>query len=78
MTLKRMLGLDTRAERYAYALDAEIGYVSAQKVPERWVPTTCGYCSVGCGMFIGVPNSSPPRRATMSVIRKHSDKRRLN
>ena len=21
---------------------------------DRWVPTTCGYCSVGCGMFIGV------------------------
>ena len=54
MTLKRMLGLDTRAERYAYASDAELGYVSAQKVPERWVATTCGYCSVGCGMFIGV------------------------
>jgi anaerobic selenocysteine-containing dehydrogenase len=54
MTLRRMLGFDTRAERYAYASDAELGYVSAQKVPERWVPTTCGYCSVGCGMFIGV------------------------
>ena len=54
MTLRRMLGLDTRAERYAYASDAELGYVSAQKVPERWVATTCGYCSVGCGMFIGV------------------------
>ena len=54
MTLRRMLGLDTRAERYTYASDAELGYVSAQKVPERWVPTTCGYCSVGCGMFIGV------------------------
>jgi len=56
MTLKRLLGLDTRAERYAYASDAEIGYVSAQKVAERWVPTTCGYCSVGCGMYIGVRN----------------------
>ena len=54
MTLRRMLGFDTRAERYAYASDAELGYVSAQKVPERWVATTCGYCSVGCGMFIGV------------------------
>src|SRR5581483_9595482 len=21
---------------------------------ERWVPTTCGYCSVGCGILIGV------------------------
>ena len=57
MTLRRMLGLDTRAERYAYASDAQLGYVSAQKVPERWVATTCGYCSVGCGMFIGVRDS---------------------
>ena len=54
MNLKRMLGLDTRADRYAYAVDAEAGYVSAQKVPERWISTTCGYCSVGCGMQIGV------------------------
>ena len=54
MTLKQMLGLDTRADRYAYAADPAAGYVSAQKVPDRWIPTTCGYCSVGCGMFIGV------------------------
>jgi assimilatory nitrate reductase catalytic subunit len=56
MTLKQMLGLDTRADRYAYAVDSAAGYVSAQKVPDRWVQTTCGYCSVGCGMFIGVKN----------------------
>jgi len=54
MTLKEMLGLDTRADRYRYEIDPVAGYVSAQKIPERWVPTTCGYCSVGCGMFIGV------------------------
>jgi len=54
MTLKRLLGLDTRAEKYAYTVDSTAGYVSAQKVPDRWVPTTCGYCSVGCGMLIGV------------------------
>jgi assimilatory nitrate reductase catalytic subunit len=54
MTFKQMLGLDTRADRYTYAVDPSLGYVSAQKVPDRWIPTTCGYCSVGCGMFIGV------------------------
>jgi anaerobic selenocysteine-containing dehydrogenase len=54
MTLKQMLGLDTRADRYAYGVDPVAGYVSNQKIPERWVSTTCGYCSVGCGMFIGV------------------------
>src|SRR5262249_598065 len=29
-------------------------YTSAKKIPERWVATTCGYCSVGCGIEIGV------------------------
>jgi anaerobic selenocysteine-containing dehydrogenase len=54
MNLRRMLGLDTLKEKYAYASDPLTGYTSAQKIPDRWVPTTCGYCSVGCGMFIGV------------------------
>jgi assimilatory nitrate reductase catalytic subunit len=54
MTLKEMLGLDTRADRYTYSVDPVAGYVSSQKIPDRWVSTTCGYCSVGCGMFIGV------------------------
>ena len=54
MNLKRLLGLDIRASEYAYTVDPEAGYISAQKAPDRWVPTTCGYCSVGCGMFIGV------------------------
>jgi assimilatory nitrate reductase catalytic subunit len=56
MTLKQLLGLDTRADRYAYGVDPAAGYISSQKIPDRWVPTTCGYCSVGCGMFIGVRN----------------------
>ena len=53
-TFKRMIGLDTRADEYAYAVDPVAGYVSAQKAPDTWVKTTCGYCSVGCGMMIGV------------------------
>jgi len=54
MNLKRILGLDTQEEKYAYGTDSITGYTSAQKIPDRWVSTTCGYCSVGCGMFIGV------------------------
>ena len=54
MSIRTLLGLDTREERYAYGVDAIAGYVSAQKIPDHWVATTCGYCSVGCGMFIGV------------------------
>ena len=51
-----MLGVDIRADEYAFAVDTTAGYVSAQRVADTWVPTTCGYCSVGCGMFIGVRN----------------------
>jgi assimilatory nitrate reductase catalytic subunit len=52
--LKRLLGLDIQSEEYAYGVDPTLGFVSARKMADRWVPTTCGYCSVGCGMFIGV------------------------
>jgi len=54
MSLKRRLGLDTRAEEYAYARHESTGYISAKRIPDTWVRTTCGYCSVGCGIEIGV------------------------
>src|SRR5687767_15747533 len=54
MTLKQLLGLDTRADRYTYSVDPTAGYISSQRASDRWVSTTCGYCSVGCGMFSGV------------------------
>jgi len=52
--LKRMIGLDIREEEYRYGYDDEYGYVSSKKIPDHWVKTTCGYCSVGCGMKLGV------------------------
>ena len=52
--LKRLLGIDTLQADYAYGHDPRFGYTSAAKIPDRWVPTTCGYCSVGCGIEIGV------------------------
>ena len=54
MNIKRLIGLDNLAADYAYARDPETGYTSARRVAEKWVPTTCGYCSVGCGLEIGV------------------------
>ncbi len=54
MSLRRKLGLDILSEEYSYGTDPTVGYISTQKIPDRWVATTCGYCSVGCGMFIGV------------------------
>ena len=54
MSVKRLIGLDTQANRYGYTVDPVAGYISTGRAAERWIPTTCGYCSVGCGMFIGV------------------------
>lgn len=54
MNLRRFLGLDIAREKYAFADDPAVGHISGQKVADRWVKTTCGYCSVGCGMLLGV------------------------
>ncbi|HEX5226112.1 MAG TPA: nitrate reductase [Bryobacteraceae bacterium] len=53
---KRAAGLDTLQEEYAYSRGESTGYTSARKIPDHWVATTCGYCSVGCGIEIGVKN----------------------
>ena len=54
MNLKRLAGLDTLSEKYAYGHDPEFGYMAESRVADHWVATTCGYCSVGCGMLVGV------------------------
>ncbi len=51
---KRFLGIDTLRTKYAYANDPRFGHISESRVADSWVKTTCGYCSVGCGMLIGV------------------------
>jgi len=58
MSWKRKLGLDILENDYAFARSESTGYVSAKKIPDYWIPTTCGYCSVGCGIEIGVKNGS--------------------
>lgn len=50
----RWLGLDHRGQDYRYEYDPVRGPVSASRRADRWVRTTCGYCSVGCGMLLGV------------------------
>lgn len=54
MNFMRKLGIDILSEKYSYADDPQYGHTSAQKIPDSWIATTCGYCSVGCGMFVGV------------------------
>ncbi|MDP3921158.1 MAG: nitrate reductase [Candidatus Omnitrophota bacterium] len=56
--LKQRLGIDTLQEKYAYDIDEQYGFMSKSKIPDRWVATTCGYCSVGCGMHIGVKDGA--------------------
>jgi anaerobic selenocysteine-containing dehydrogenase len=53
-SFKRLIGLDNLAEDYKFSRSDSTGYTSAQKIPDHWVATTCGYCSVGCGMELGV------------------------
>lgn len=54
MKLTQLLGIDNLSSEYAFARGESTGYTSAKKIPEKWIPTTCGYCSVGCGIEIGV------------------------
>ncbi len=57
--LKRALGIDTAQDRYAYRSDPRFGYVSESRVADMWTKTTCGYCSVGCGMLVGTREGRP-------------------
>ncbi len=51
---KQLIGLDNLSADYSFARGESTGYTAAAKIPDTWVPTTCGYCSVGCGIEIGV------------------------
>jgi anaerobic selenocysteine-containing dehydrogenase len=51
--LAHTLGFNIAKEKYAYGHDERFGYVSESRVADTWTRTTCGYCSVGCGMLIG-------------------------
>lgn len=55
----RKAGVDTARERYAYATDPAFGYISESRIADTWTKTTCGYCSVGCGMLVGTRNGKP-------------------
>jgi assimilatory nitrate reductase catalytic subunit len=52
--LARKSGIDIRAAKYSYGEDPVLGFTSSRKHADRWVNSTCGYCSVGCGMQLGV------------------------
>jgi anaerobic selenocysteine-containing dehydrogenase len=37
-----------------YVVDERFGPLHETRAADRWVRTTCGYCAVGCGMYLGV------------------------
>jgi len=57
--VKDFLGLDIKNDKYALVDDKVFGKVAKQKAPTSWVRSTCGYCGVGCGLYIGVKNGKP-------------------
>ncbi|MFA6195896.1 MAG: nitrate reductase [Sulfurimonas sp.] len=52
--IKDFLGFDIKAEKYKLSNDPVFGMISDAKKPDKWVFSTCGYCGVGCGLYIGV------------------------
>ena len=57
--ISHALGIDTAQKKYAYAEDPRFGYMSESRIADTWTKTTCGYCSVGCGMLVGTRNGVP-------------------
>jgi len=52
--IKDFLGLDIKEEQNKLVDDKLFGKISKEKAPNKWVKSTCGYCGVGCGLYIGV------------------------
>ena len=52
--LKDFLGFDIKEDKYKLSNDPMFGMISDEKKPDRWVQSACGYCGVGCGLYIGV------------------------
>jgi len=57
--IKDFLGLDIKVDKYKKRDDAKFGKISNFKTPDEWVRSTCGYCGVGCGLYIGVKDGRP-------------------
>ncbi len=53
MNWKRRIGIDNLGGSYSYDRDTLTGFTTKKRIPERWVPTTCGYCSVGWEWRLG-------------------------
>ena len=57
--IKNFLGVDIKSDKYSLVDDKIFGKVAKEKAPTSWVRSTCGYCGVGCGLYIGVKDGKP-------------------
>jgi assimilatory nitrate reductase catalytic subunit len=57
--IKDFLGVDIKRDKYKKVDNAKFGKISNFKTPDEWVRSTCGYCGVGCGLYIGVRDGKP-------------------
>ena len=55
--VKDFLGVDIKEENYKKVDDKLFGKVNSAKKPDKWVRSTCGYCGVGCGLYIGIKDN---------------------
>ena len=53
-SIKNFLGFDIKVQKYKLSHDPQFGMISDANKPDKWVFSTCGYCGVGCGLYIGV------------------------
>ena len=52
--IKDFLGVDIQEKKYKLSHDETFGMIADERKPDKWVFSTCGYCGVGCGLYIGV------------------------
>ena len=59
--LNKFLNNDIKEDKYSYIKDVKFGTIAKNNAPDSWVKSTCGYCGVGCGLYIGIKNGRPTR-----------------
>jgi len=58
---KKLTSDDIKEDKYAYTKDMKFGVVAKNNAPDNWVRSTCGYCGVGCGLYIGIKDGKAVR-----------------
>ena len=59
--LNKFINNDIKEEKYSYTKDEKFGIIAKNNAPTKWVKSTCGYCGVGCGLYIGVKDGKAVR-----------------